>query len=64
MRIHLKGIHTTHARLANGERVIYFYAWKGGPRLVGEPGSPEFFASYTAAHQSRRQPDAATLHGA
>jgi hypothetical protein len=37
--------------------VRYFYAWRGGPRLVGEPGSPEFVASYTAAHAPRREPE-------
>jgi hypothetical protein len=25
------------------------YAWKGGPRLKGEPGTPEFIASYNEA---------------
>ena len=25
------------------------YAWRGGPRLVGETGSSEFIASYNAA---------------
>ncbi len=27
----------------------YFYAWRGGPRITGEPGTPEFMASYTDA---------------
>jgi hypothetical protein len=27
----------------------YWYAWRGGPRLRGEPGSPEFMASYNEA---------------
>jgi integrase len=49
-------------KLATGTTVIYHYAWRGGPRLVGEPGSPEFVASYTAAHQTRRQPDGSTFH--
>jgi integrase len=59
---HLKGIHTAVAKLASGETVTYYYAWRSGPRLVGEPGSAEFLASYTAAHQSRRQPDGASFH--
>jgi integrase len=63
VRIHLKGIHPVRAKLASGASVTYHYAWRGGPRLVGKPGSPEFLASYTAAHASRRQPDAETLHG-
>jgi integrase len=35
----------------------YWYAWRGGPRLRGEPGSPEFMASYNAAIEERRTPD-------
>jgi integrase len=48
-------------RLKHGE-VIYYYAWRGGPRLKGQPGSPEFLASYQAAHRARREPKADTLH--
>jgi hypothetical protein len=61
MRVHLRGIHTLKMKLASGERTTYHYAWRGGPRLVGEPNSPEFLASYTAAHQSRREPDRASF---
>lgn len=57
MRVLLKGIH--HVR---GRGVDYWYAWRGGPRLVGEPGSPEFVASYAAAHQNRREPNGTTFH--
>ncbi len=35
----------------------YYYAWRGGPRLRGEPGSPEFVASYHEAHENRRTRD-------
>src|SRR5215216_3204339 len=35
----------------------YYYAWRGGPRLEGKPGSPEFVASYQEAHESRLMPD-------
>src|SRR6516225_8408984 len=62
MRVRLKGIHSVTAKLANGETVVYRYAWRHGPRLIGEPGSPEFLASYTAAHQSRREPDGGSFH--
>jgi integrase len=57
VRVRLKGIATTTATLASGVRATYYYAWRGGPRLVGEPGSPEFLASYQAAHRNRRSPD-------
>jgi integrase len=62
VRVRLKGIHRIKVKLASGETAEYFYAWRGGPRLVGEPGSPEFLASYTSAHASRRKPDHATFH--
>jgi integrase len=62
MRVLLKGIHCVKVRLASGETATYYYAWRKGPRLVGEPGSPEFLASYTAAHASRRQPDGSSFH--
>lgn len=35
----------------------YYYAWRGGPRLDGKPGSPEFVASYAAAHANRKPTD-------
>jgi hypothetical protein len=37
--------------------VTYRYAWRGGPRLAGEPGSPEFLASWQAALKTQRTPD-------
>jgi integrase len=49
MRINAKGLHWTPVTLADGTRKTYWYAWRGGPRLVGEYGSPEFIASFTAA---------------
>lgn len=52
MRVELKGIHSVKS---NGR--TYHYAWRGGPRLRGEPGSPEFHKSYNEAIESRRTPD-------
>jgi integrase len=49
MRVRLKGINSYTARLADGAKKTYWYAWKGGPRLRGEPGTPEFIASYNEA---------------
>ena len=53
VRVHLKGVHSVRWRLANGEIATYHYAWRGGPRLIGEPGSPEFIRSYNEAIASR-----------
>lgn len=49
MRVRLKGLNRVSKRLANGSRVTYYYAWKGGPRLPGKPGDPEFIAAYNEA---------------
>lgn len=54
MRVRLKGINRVSKKLADGTRITYFYAWKGGPRLDGTPGSPEFIASYNAAVETRK----------
>jgi integrase len=51
MRINLPGIAKVKAKGRT-----YWYAWRGGPRLVGQPGSPEFLTSYEAAHRARRNP--------
>jgi integrase len=56
VRVHLKGIHRVRWRLASDEIATYYYAWRGGPRLVGDPGSPEFMRSYNEAVASRRRP--------
>jgi integrase len=56
MRIDLKGLHWTPARLADGRVVTYYYAWRGGPRLKGEPGTLEFIASFNAAAATRVAP--------
>ena len=49
MRIRPKGINSIRKKLADGTWRTYWYAWKGGPPLRGEPGSPEFIADFDAA---------------
>jgi integrase len=51
-RYPLKGIHTVEAK---GH--TYYYAWRGGPRLRGQPGSAEFHASYNEAIAERSMPE-------
>jgi hypothetical protein len=36
----------------------YHYAWRGGPRIVAEPGSPEFAVEYAEHHKQRQMGDA------
>jgi integrase len=57
----MKGINRVKKRLADGSTRIYWYAWKGGPPLQGEKGSPEFLASYNAAVATKVAPATGTL---
>src|SRR5438067_9856864 len=61
MRVRLRGINRTRKRLASGEVVTYYYAWKGGPPLRGRPGTPEFIASYNEAIAQKLTPPRGTL---
>ena len=61
MRVRLKGLNAVRKKLADGTSATYYYAWKGGPRLKGEPGTPEFLASYHEAVSARRQPPRGVL---
>jgi len=49
VRVRLKGLNFSRKRLADGTLRTYWYAWRNGPLLRGEPGTPEFIASYNAA---------------
>jgi integrase len=47
--VDLKGVYKVTAK---GK--TYHYAWRGGPRLKGEPGSDEYIASLHAAREGRK----------
>ena len=53
VKVDLKGV----VRVKSKGRT-YWYAWRGGPRLKGEPGSQAFMASYNQAIEDHRAPDA------
>jgi len=57
VRVELKGI-----AKATAKGRVYWYAWRGGPRLHGEPGSPEFVASYNAAIENLKATDGDRFH--
>ena len=61
MRIRLRGINSIRKRLADGTFKTYWYAWKGGPPLRGEPGTPEFVASFNEACAQRLITQSGTL---
>jgi integrase len=61
MRVTLKGINRKTKKLADGSTTTYYWAWKGGPRLRGEPGSPEFIHSYNEAVAQKIAPPSGVL---
>jgi integrase len=50
------GLYKRPAVLATGQAVIYYYAWRNGPRLHSAPHSPEFIAEWQAAVAGRGRP--------
>lgn len=54
VQVDLKGLVT-----AKSKGRTYYYAWRGGPRVFGEPGSDEFFRSFLAAREALKTPEPA-----
>jgi integrase len=56
------GFNSVSKTLADGTKVSYHYAWRGGPRLPGEPGSREFKRALAEAtvHRPVLRPPLAT----
>ena len=61
MRVRLKGTYG-YSEARRWCQADHHYAWRGGPRLVGKPGSPEYVTNYYAAHQTRREPTRSIFH--
>jgi integrase len=62
--VRIRGLKQTRHVGRGGVATVYWYAWRGGPRLPGRPGSAEFLAAYQRAVAARKQPTAeATLAG-
>lgn len=61
--VRLKGLNQVSKKLRDGSTATYWYAWKGGPRLPGKPGSAEFIAAYNEAVAERKAPRNDTLAG-
>ena len=63
MKNEFKGVNRVRKTLADGSTQFYYYAWKGGPRLPGNPRDPEFKAAYHEAMARKYQQKAGTLQG-
>lgn len=59
--VRLKHVHVVRVRLASGDVAEYHYAWRGGPRLQGSPGSPQYVKSYSDALEERKAPHTGCL---
>lgn len=57
MRVNLKGLHKVKRLLSDGSIRVHYYAWRGGPALSGDLGSPEFHRSYNDAITKRKTPE-------
>src|SRR5215472_1056023 len=55
MRMRLKGINSLTKKLANGTVKTYWYAWKSGPRIDAEPGTPDFIRQYSEATAAKKK---------
>ncbi len=47
----LKGLHRVRKTLADGSERLHFYAWRGGPRIEAEHGTPDFKREFDLLHQ-------------
>lgn len=63
MRVVLKGVHAVKKTVSDGSQRIYYYAWRGGPRLLSEPGTPDFMQEFAAKTLEARAPAADTVAG-
>jgi hypothetical protein len=63
----LPGVASATTRLADGTRRKYFYAWRGGPLLAADDGTPlqpsdaQFHVAYARAHEERKKPPSGNL---
>jgi integrase len=57
MRVQLKGVHKVESK---GN--VYYYAWRGGPRITGDPGTQEFLKSYHKAITDLKAVDNRRFH--
>jgi len=59
-KINLKGV----AKVA-AKGKTYYYAWRGGPRIMADIGTPEFIEEFNALRNSQKQsgPTASSARG-
>lgn len=65
MFVQLKGLHTVKKKMSDGTIKLYYYAWRGGPRLQSDPNVDKlaFAAEFRELTKSVREPDRDTVAG-
>ena len=61
MNIEIHGLNQVTKTLSDGTEKTYFYFGKGGPRIEGEPSSPEFLDNLRAIQRARGEKSAKTI---
>lgn len=57
----VRGVHVVRRKLADGTTVEYHYAWRGGPRIEGKPGSAGYLHSLASHRLDRRASPGGTM---
>ncbi len=63
----LPGLATSSKKLTNGTKRKYYYAWRGGPLLKADDGTPlqmgdpRLIVAYAKAHEDRKKPAPGTM---
>lgn len=52
----LVGLHTVKAKRKDGTDALYFYAWRGGPRMKCKPGTTAFVHEFSRLTKDRVKP--------
>jgi len=68
MKVRLKGLNSVTIESRGGEKITYLYAWKGGPRLLHDDGTPitsvldpQLHAAFAKAHADAKKTPGVTL---
>jgi integrase len=56
VKVELKGLHKVRRRLADGSHRTHIYAWRGGPKIEAEHGTPAFLAEWQSLTAGRDKP--------
>jgi integrase len=56
MRVRMEGLHKVKRRLADGSYRVHYYAWRGGPKIEADHGSPAFFIEWQRLTLGRDDP--------